>query len=142
MLRAGHVKSVQEAFDKWLATGRPAFVPRTGPSPAEVIETIHESGGLASFAHPGVTNRDELIKPLVDRGLDAIEVYHSDHTPEDVVAYRGLADRLGTLVTGGSDFHGEDPGKPGRSHRATFGAITLPPDALAALEEKARSRQS
>ena len=65
---------------------------------------------MASFAHPGVTKRDELIAPLVDRGLDAIEVYHSDHTPEDVIEYRGLATRLGVLVTGGSDFHGDaDP---------------------------------
>jgi predicted metal-dependent phosphoesterase TrpH len=147
MVRAGHVKSVQEAFDRWLATGRPGFVPRTGPSPAEAIETIHESGGLASIAHPGVTKRDELIKPLVDRGLDAIEVYHSDHTPEDVIAYKGLADRLGTLVTGGSDFHGEDssahaPGhKPHRMQRSTLGTVTLPTDDLAALEKRVQLRR-
>jgi len=145
MVRAGHVKSVQEAFDRWLATGQPAFVPRTGPSPVEVIETIHGSGGLASFAHPGVTKRDELIKPLVDRGLDAIEVYHSDHTPEDVVAYKALADRLGTLVTGGSDFHGEDAsaagGKAHRMQRSTLGTVTLPTDDLSALEKRVRLRR-
>ncbi len=111
LVRAGHVPSVQDAFDRWLATGRPAFVPRTGPAPADVIETIHGAGGVASFAHPGVTRRDELIGPLVEQGLDAIEVYHSDHTAEDVVAYRGLAVRLGALVSGGSDFHGEDPSR-------------------------------
>jgi 3',5'-nucleoside bisphosphate phosphatase len=145
MVRAGHVPSVQEAFDRWLATGRPAFVPRTGPSPAEVITTIHESGGVASFAHPGVTKRDELIKPLVDRGLDAIEVYHSDHTPEDVIAYQGLADRLGTLVTGGSDFHGEDYPPPldkaHRIKRSTLGTVTLPTDDLSALEKRVRLRR-
>ena len=81
LVRAGHVESVQQAFDRWLATGRPAFVPRTGRVRPTVIETIHAAGGVASFAHPGVTKRDELIAPLVDRGLDAIEVYHSDHTP-------------------------------------------------------------
>jgi predicted metal-dependent phosphoesterase TrpH len=139
MVRAGHVPSVQEAFDRWLATGRPAFVPRTGPSPADVIETIHAAGGLASFAHPGVTRRDELIKPLVDRGLDAIEVYHSDHTAEDVAEYRRLVDRLGTLVSGGSDFHGDD--KPDRAHRSTFGAVTLPADDLAALEKRVSLRR-
>jgi len=144
MVRAGHVKSVQEAFDKWLATGRPAFVPRTGPSPADAIEAIHESGGVASLAHPGVTKRDELIKPLFDRGLDAIEVYHSDHTPGDVIEYKGLADRLGALVTGGSDFHGEDPQAPGekpRPRRSTFGAVTLPTDDLTALEKRVRLRR-
>jgi 3',5'-nucleoside bisphosphate phosphatase len=143
LVRAGHVQSVQEAFDKWLATGMPGFVPRTGPSPADVIDTIHAAGGIASFAHPGVTNRDDLIASLVDRGLDAIEVYHSDHTPEQVMGYRGLAMRHNLLVSGGSDFHGDDPQKPGeRSHRSTLGAITLPPEALEALEATARRRQS
>lgn len=142
MVRAGAVQSVQQAFDLWLATGRPGFVPRTGPSPAAVIATIHAAGGVASFAHPGVTRRDDLIAPLIDRGLDAIEVYHSDHSAEDVTVYRGMTIRFNALTSGGSDFHGEDPGKPGRAHRATFGAITLPPDAFAALEEQARSRKS
>src|SRR5262245_13467210 len=145
LVRAGHVPSVQDAFDRWLATGRPAFVPRTGPSPLEVIETIHGAGGVASFAHPGVTRRDELIGPLVEHGLDAIEVYHSDHTPDDLVAYKGLAIRLGALVSGGSDFHGEDSvsanaaeNKAGKRQRATLGAITLPAEDLAALERRAR----
>jgi predicted metal-dependent phosphoesterase TrpH len=141
LVRAGHVESVQQAFDLWLATGRPAFVPRTGPSPAAVIDAIHDAGGVASFAHPGVTKRDELIAPLIDRGLDAIEVYHSDHKPEDVAEYRNMAIRFGALVSGGSDFHGEDAVKPGRPQRSVFGVICLPPDALAALEEKARLRQ-
>ena len=141
MVRAGHVASVQEAFDRWLATGRPAFVPRTGPSPAEVVATVHEAGGLASIAHPGVTRRDELIGPLVDHGLDAIEVYHSDHTVEDSIAYQNLATRLGVLITGGSDFHGEDATSAEatldkRAHRSVLGAVTLPPEALAALERK------
>ena len=139
MVRAGHVPSVQEAFDKWLATGRPGYVPRTGPSPAEVVEAIHHAGGVASFAHPGVTKRDELIEPLVHHGLDAVEVYHSDHTPDDIVFYRGLATRLNVLITGGSDFHGDD-GKPERAHRAIFGAVTLPETDLAALEQRVRLR--
>src|SRR5688572_10169633 len=140
MVRAGHVLTVQEAFDKWLATGRPGYVPRTGPIPAEVLETIHHAGGLASLAHPGVTKRDELIAPLVHCGLDAIEVYHSDHTPDDVVVYRALAIRLNVLITGGSDFHGDD-GKPERAHRAIFGAVTLPEADLAALEKRVRLRR-
>jgi predicted metal-dependent phosphoesterase TrpH len=151
LVRSGHVQSVQEAFDQLLATGRPAYVPRSGPSPETVIETIHAAGGVASFAHPGVTKRDDLIAPLIDRGLDAIEVYHSDHSAEDITVYRGMTIRFNALTSGGSDFHGEDPpfakatggrpAKPGRPHRATFGAITLPPDALAALEARAQSRK-
>ena len=143
LVRAGHVASVQEAFDVWLATGRPAFVQRTGPSPSRVIDMIHGAGGLASFAHPGVTKRDDLIAPLVDSGLDAIEAYHSDHTPEDTVTYRRTAARLGVLVSGGSDFHGEPSfakateGK-GRLNRSTFGVVVLPEDDFNLLEMKAR----
>ena len=135
----------QHAFDQFLAAGRPAFVPRTGPSPASVVDAIHDAGGIASMAHPGVTNRDDLIAPLVEGGLDAIEVYHSDHTPDDVIAYKGLADRLGTLVTGGSDFHGEDYPAPWdkahRMKRSTLGTVTLPTDDLSALEKRVSLRR-
>jgi len=149
LMRAGYVKSVQEAFDKWLATGRPAFIPRTGPSPAAVVGAIHDAGGLASMAHPGVTKRDELIAALVDSGLDAIEVYHSDHTLEDQHQYQLLAHRYHLLVSGGSDFHGEDPGgfpagavaKVGRSARGILGAVSLPADAFAALEHAVSLRR-
>lgn len=139
LVAAGHVSSVQEAFDKWLATGRPAYARRSGPSPAAVVETIHAAGGVASMAHPGVTKRDELIAPLVDRGLDAIEVYHSDHSAEQVAAYRAMARKLGALVSGGSDFHGEDTSKPERVQRTMLGAITLPAGDFAALEQRART---
>lgn len=144
LVAAGHVASVAEAFERWLATGLPAFVPRTGPSPATVVAAIQAAGGVASFAHPAVTRRDALIGPLAESGLDAIEVYHSDHMPEDVQLYRGLAQRLGILVSGGSDFHGEDPLAPverSRARRSTLGAVMLPPDDLAALEQRAHARR-
>ena len=148
LVRAGYVDSVQQAFDRWLANGRPAYVERTGPSPSTVVDTIHAAGGVASMAHPGVTRRDDLIEPLIRSGLDALEVYHSDHTPEDVIEYRGKAVRFNALITGGSDFHGEEPpgidgkpARPGRPHRSTFGAVRLPANDFAALEERARLRQ-
>lgn len=145
MVRAGWVTSVQEAFDKWLATGRPAFISRTGPSPAAIVDIIHQAGGVASMAHPGVTGRDELIGPLAERGLDAIEVYHSDHSPEDQRHYELIAMRRDLLVSGGSDFHGEDPGdaaaKAGRTRRALLGVVALPPDAFASLEQSAAARR-
>lgn len=142
LVRAGYVTSVQDAFDKWLATGRPAFIPRTGPSPAAIVDTIHAAGGVASLAHPAVTKRDELIEPLVAHGLDAIEVYHSDHSPEAEQIYSRLANRLGVLVSGGSDFHGEDPAlNPSRNTRSTLGVVLLPEKAFAALEHKASARR-
>ena len=142
LVAAGYVESVQEAFDQWLATGKPAYVPRTGPSPATVIEVIHDAGGVASFAHPGVTRRDVLIPALVDRGLDAIEVYHSDHAPEEERTYASLATRLGILISGGSDFHGDDPRRPGvRARRGVLGVVSLPAPAFEALETRAQQRK-
>jgi predicted metal-dependent phosphoesterase TrpH len=133
MVRAGHVPSVQAAFDAWLATGRPGFIERTGPSPAAIVDAIHGAGGIASLAHPAVTRRDELIAPLVGHGLDAIEVYHSDHTAEAQQKYLEMARTLGVLISGGSDFHGEE------TRRNLFGVVTLPADAFAALESRSLS---
>ena len=135
LMRTGYVGSVQEAFDHWLASGRPAFIPRTGPSPAAAVGAVHEAGGIASMAHPGVTKRDELIGPLIDAGLDAIEVYHSDHTPDAQHTYQMMAERHGVAISGGSDFHGDE------SRRNTLGLISLPADAFAALE-KAHDRRT
>jgi predicted metal-dependent phosphoesterase TrpH len=138
LVEAGHVASVQEAFEKLLATGKPAFVPRTGPGPADVVRFIHEVGGIVSMAHPGVTKRDDLIAPLADHGLDAIEVYHSDHTPEDEREYLNLSIRFNLAISGGSDFHGDASNAPGRTRRSTLGVISLPAEAFAALESRVR----
>jgi predicted metal-dependent phosphoesterase TrpH len=120
MVQAGHVADTQEAFDKWLGRERPAFITRTGSSPEQVLDAIHRAGGLASLAHPGRTNIDARIPALVAAGLDAIEVYHSDHDASDVTQYLTTARELGVLMTGGSDFHG-DP-----THGLRPGAATLP----------------
>jgi 3',5'-nucleoside bisphosphate phosphatase len=128
MVDAGHVANSREAFDKWLARDQPAFVPRSGPSPETVIATIHQAGGLASLAHPGRTLIDARIPSLRDAGLDALEAYHSDHDAPTAVGYRRMADDLGLLVTGGSDYHG-DP-----AHGVSIGASTLPDDAWQRLQ--------
>ena len=140
MVAAGHVRDMHQAFDRWLGSDRPAFVPRVGPTPEQVVEIVHAAGGIVSIAHPGRTQIDDRLGPLHEAGLDAIEVYHSDHQPEDVREYRQLAQRLSLLVSGGSDFHGEDPSAPtdrARARRSTLGAVMLPPDDFAALERRA-----
>ena len=119
LVAAGHVKNMHDAFDRWLGTGRPAFVPRVGPPPEDVIPIVHAAGGLLSIAHPGRTQIDDRLAPLRDAGLDAIEVYHSDHDAATTARYAALASELGLLVTGGSDFH--DPASALRP-----GAVTLP----------------
>jgi hypothetical protein len=136
LVAAGHVSTTDEAFDRWLARGRPAFVPRAGAPPFEVIERIHSAGGLASLAHPALVERDEWIDEFARRGLDALEAYHSEHSPEDTARYLEIADRLRLLVTGGSDFHGDpshgprDPGAVGlpKEHFERLVARTHPDD--------------
>ena len=123
MIAAGHVASTSEAFDKWLGRDQPAFVPRSGPSPETVIATIHRATGVASLAHPGRTLIDDRIPALRDAGLDALEAHHSDHDAATVARYRLMADELGLLMTGGSDYHG-DP-----AHGVSIGSSTLPPEA-------------
>ena len=136
LVAGGHVKSTNDAFGIWLSRGRPAFVPRESAPPADVIERVHEAGGLASIAHPGLVGHDEWIAPLAEAGLDAIEVYHTDHDRAATARYRALADRLNLLASGGSDFHG-DP-----SHGATSpGAVTLPREDFDRLAARTAARR-
>jgi 3',5'-nucleoside bisphosphate phosphatase len=131
----GYVASVTEAFERWLGTGCPAFVPRAGAPVAQVIDTIHRAGGLASLAHPGRTRLDERLEEFCASGLDALEVFHSDHDADAVVWYRQRARELGLLMSGGSDFHG-DPERV-----VAPGAATLPSDEWARLRD-ARHRHA
>jgi 3',5'-nucleoside bisphosphate phosphatase len=120
LIAAGHALSIQDAFDKFLAAGQAAFVPRTGETPAAVIERIHAACGLASMAHPGVTKQPSLLASLATNGLDAVEVYHSDHPPEIRAQLLSFAAVHRLLVTGGSDYHGDE------SRDRPLGRTTLP----------------
>jgi predicted metal-dependent phosphoesterase TrpH len=125
---AGYVETTDEAFARWLGRGKPAFVPRLGASPPEVISRIHEAKGVASLAHPGLVRRDDWIAGLVDEGLDAIEAYHSEHDAAATTRYLAMASTLGIAVSGGSDFHGDPAHGPGNP-----GAVSLPRDAYERL---------
>jgi predicted metal-dependent phosphoesterase TrpH len=107
LVREGHVATTAEAFERWLGHGAPAFVPRRGVPPAEVVQSIHEAGGIASLAHPGLLARDEWIAGFVGDGLDALEAYHSEHDLAATNRYLLMAGRLGVAVSGGSDYHGD-----------------------------------
>ena len=134
LLEAGHVRTRDEAFERFLAAGGPAYVPRMGATAPEVIRLIHEAGGVASLAHPGTSRRDHLIPALAAKALDAIEARHADHDTDTEARYRRLADSLGLMISGGSDFHGETT-----AHRtARLGLVTLPPDDLERLRQAAR----
>jgi predicted metal-dependent phosphoesterase TrpH len=121
LVAAGHATDMGDAFERFLSRGRPAFVPRVGPEAVEVIAMLHDAGGLASLAHPVLAGVDARIPTLREMGLDAIEVYHSEHDLLTAERYLALARRLELLVTGGSDYHG-DP-----AHGLTPGTVALPP---------------
>jgi predicted metal-dependent phosphoesterase TrpH len=131
LMRHGHVTSRQDAFDRFLASGKPAFVPRVGSSPMEVVDAIHRARGIASLAHPGVTRQPDLLEPLAAHGLDAIEAYHTDHTPEMQADALAAARRLNLAVSGGSDYHGDDS-------RRALGGVTLPEAAFNELAARRR----
>ena len=105
------VSSAKEAFDRYLAEGRPAFVPRQLPPPEEAVAWIREAGGVAVLAHPTwVKESSEGLSSLIERlkaaGLGGIEVHYSTHNPKQTAEYLNLAKRFDLLITGGSDFHG------------------------------------
>lgn len=122
MVERGFVGSADEAFDRYLGTNRPAYVPRPDVSVAEAIGVIRQAGGIASLAHPGLHNRDEAIPDLMAVGLSAIEVYHPKHAFGRARRYRRMAQRHGLLITGGSDFHGVEEG----DHASVPGLPCLP----------------
>ncbi len=112
LVRQGQCRTLDEAFERFLKKGRPAWVPKSKMSALEAIELIHQAGGLAVMAHPGLNRTDESIPDLVAAGLDGIECFHTKHPPTTSQHYLGLANKYELLVTGGSDCHGLSKGKP------------------------------
>ena len=111
LLQKGYVKSIHEAFTRYLGVGGAAYTRRDGLAADQAIAAIHAAGGIVSLAHPVQLRLDDpdlehAVARLVDLGLDAIETRHSDHQPHDVRHFTRLADRFRLLTTGGSDYHG------------------------------------
>lgn len=131
LVAAGHVADLKEAFDRYLGEGQPAFIERQGAAPVDVVRLVARAGGIASMAHPGKTRRDQLLEPLIEAGMLAVEVYHPDHDPLDTNRYLQIARTHGLLVTGGSDFHGV-----GSFRESAFGTIHLPAREYARLAER------
>jgi len=132
LVAGGYVAGMPDAFDRYLAEGRQAFVPRIGPTPAEVSRLVVAAGGVASLAHPGLLGHDEVIPGLAAAGMQAIEVYHPDHSPEAVAHYLAVATRHRLAITGGSDYHAEEGREP------VLGRVTLPAADFERLEALAR----
>lgn len=112
MVKKGYVMDFREVFDSYLKVGGAAYVPRYKLTPTEAISIIREAQGVAVLAHPGTQHIEKQIRQWKDEGLQGIEVSHPDHSLEGSVRYSKLAEKLGLIATGGSDFHGKSL-KPG-----------------------------
>lgn len=127
LVEGGCVKNEGEAFERYLARGRPGYVERARFSPAEAVALIREAGGVPVLAHPGVHGQ-ALIDELIAEDLRGIEVYHPDHRPEVVIELLRLAASYNLVVTGGSDFHAH-----GAAWGTTIGEVTVPASVVESL---------
>jgi len=134
MIRAGAVRDSREAFDKFLAAGRPAFIPKERLEIRDAIEITHAAGAIAIWAHPGADGRRARVEPLVQMGLDGVEVRHPSHNAEDVKRLTALADFFGIVCSGGSDWHGA------REGARTIGCMHVPSEWLAKQDAAAAKR--
>jgi len=120
----GFAASRDDAFQRHIGNGRPAFVRRRLLTLKDAIDLIVGNGGFPVLAHPALTRRDDLIEYLVRLGIRGIEVYYPKHSPGDTARYEKICLKYGLIATGGSDFHGE--GKP----ETALGAALTPPAQL------------
>ncbi len=139
LVEKGHATDRTDAFTRWIGEESPAFIERIGPTLPDAIAQIRASGGISSLAHPvriGMSRDPEaeltLLAELRDAGLDALEVFHSDHNRALVDRYFEFASLLGLLKTGGSDYHGAN--KPGLS----IGSVRVPPEVVTHLKAFSR----
>ncbi|MGC9017295.1 MAG: PHP domain-containing protein [Caldimicrobium sp.] len=138
LLEKGVVKSMEEAFEKYLKKGAPAYVPKALLTPDEGIRRILESKGVPVLAHPVTLKLDEkalkeYLEKLKELGLRGVEVYYSEHNKSFTEFLLSQASRLGLLVTGGSDFHGAN--KPDIKLGRGFGNLQVPYECFVKLKE-------
>lgn len=113
-----YATSIREAFDKYIGRRAPGYVPRYKFLPAEAIELVKNAGGIAVLAHPGLIEDNRKVTEVINLGIEGLEVFYPEHTPEQTEELLGLARRHHLLITGGSDYHG-----PGSTEsRSSMGA--------------------
>jgi predicted metal-dependent phosphoesterase TrpH len=134
MIKNGAVRDSREAFDRFLAAGRPAFVDKERLEIRDAIEITHAAGAIAIWAHPGSGGRRERVEPLVEMGLDGLEVRHPSHNQEDMKRLGALSDFFGIVRSGGSDWHGAREGP------RTIGCMHVPAEWLTKQDAAAAKR--
>ncbi|MDR3709127.1 MAG: PHP domain-containing protein [Capsulimonadaceae bacterium] len=148
LIERGVVGSIAEAFDIYLATGRPLYFPKDGLGSIEAMRLLHQAGGVGVLAHPGLSKwpkpadlEARLMDLHAEAGLDGVEVYYNKHSGEQTDAYRDVAERNGLLATGGSDFHGD--AKPDVALGDVYRGLPAPLSLLQSLHETiARTRST
>lgn len=106
MIARGYVNTIREAFERYLARGKPAYVKRAKMTPHKAIKLIKACRGVPIWAHPGITKRPEkTFKLLLRNGIEGMELYHPYHTINFEIEWRSILEANGLLITGGSDFH-------------------------------------
>ncbi len=136
LVMGGFCANLDEAFERFLKKNRPAWVPKFKISALDAIGLIHQAGGLAVMAHPGLNRTDRIIPELVSAGLDGLECFHTKHTPSTSERYVRLAKEFNLAITGGSDCHGLSKGKP------VIGSVKLPYEYVEKLKSKSANRKS
>jgi predicted metal-dependent phosphoesterase TrpH len=113
-----YATTIRDAFDKYIGRGRPGYVPRYKFLPDEAIELIKNAGGIAVLAHPGLIKDENKVIEIINTGIEGLEVFYPEHSPEQIEELLEFARRHRLLITGGSDYHG-----PGSSEsRSNMGA--------------------
>lgn len=133
MLMQGYVKSIAEAFDRYVGDHCPYFVPREKVTPAQAVSLIREAGGIPVLAHPILYHMsdarlDALTGELKEAGLMGIEAIYSTYHACDERQIRRLASKYNLLISGGSDFHGDN--KPGLDLGTGYGRLYIPEEVL------------
>lgn len=107
LIQKGYVRNKNEAFDKYIGNFKPAFMPKPEQSVLDVIDIIHQAGGLAIVAHPGKLSNPDFVQEFIGFGIDGLEVWHPDHFQYQVDEFIQTAQNNGLYMTAGSDFHGD-----------------------------------
>lgn len=146
LVTRGYISHPREAFDLYLDPGRPAYVPVLRPSAADTLGLIRAAGGLPVLAHPIIPGRDDpaertryvaaLLPALKEEGLAGLECYYPDYTAETTRELVGLANSLGLIATGGSDYHGPYSRVDGP------GGVAVPNESVERLREASRSLET
>ena len=134
LIAEGWAADSRDAFDRYLAAGRPGYVSKERLTVRDAIALIHRAGGLAVVAHPSQSGTRERIEALVNEGLDGIEVKHPSHSNEDVLRLSALVEHFELVPSGGSDWHG------GVASQRLLGVMRVPGEWLERQDMRVQSK--